>query len=124
MAEYDCGQCPGYCCSYPVIQVTKADVKRLAKHFGISEGEAEKRFTKDDHGHKQILRRKSDEIYGRICKLFDTAQRNCSVYAARPGICRQFPGEGRCGYYDFLSFERETQEDPEHIALTDSGAWR
>ena len=28
------------------------------------------------------------------------------------------PG-GRCGYYDFLSFERRAQEDPEYVATTD-----
>ena len=31
--------------------------------------------------------------------------------------CRTYPG-GRCGYYDFLAFERRTQEDPEYISTT------
>ena len=31
---------------------------------------------------------------------------------------RSFPGGGRCGYYDFLSFERRAQDDPEFVALT------
>ena len=30
------------------------------------------------------------------------------------------PGDGRCGYYDFLAFERRTQDDPEFIATTDN----
>ena len=34
--KYDCSKCPGYCCSYPVIQVTKRDAMRIAKHFGLS----------------------------------------------------------------------------------------
>ena len=33
-------------------------------------------------------------------------------------MCRSFPGGGRCGYYDFLSFERRAQEDDEFVALT------
>ena len=41
MAAYDCLKCPGYCCSYPVIALTKRDVERLAKHLGISAAEAE-----------------------------------------------------------------------------------
>ncbi|MEL6299867.1 MAG: YkgJ family cysteine cluster protein [Pseudomonadota bacterium] len=121
---YDCNKCPGYCCSYPVITVTKRDVKRLAKHFDLTPEKAEKKFTKADHGYKRIMKRKKDEIYGRICKYFDTEKRNCSIYEARPETCREFPGEGHCGYYDFLQFERETQEDPEHVALTNSGEFR
>ena len=27
---YNCSKCPGYCCSYPVIPLTKKDVQRLA----------------------------------------------------------------------------------------------
>ncbi|MEM9028877.1 MAG: YkgJ family cysteine cluster protein [Pseudomonadota bacterium] len=124
MAAYDCAKCPGYCCSYPVIAVTKRDVTRLAKHFGLTFSAAETRFTKSDHGYKRILRRKRDPHFGGICTFFDRTARNCSVYAARPAVCRSFPGQGRCGYYDFLSFERETQNDPDHIALTNSGSWR
>ena len=41
-----------------------------------------------------------------------------TVYEARPAICRDFPGGRRCGYYDFLKFERHHQDDPDFIALT------
>ncbi len=117
--QYNCLNCPGYCCSYPVISVTKYDVARLAKHFGISWEEAEKRFTKSEHGYKRILRKKKDEHYGTICRFFDQEERRCSIYKARPHVCRAFPGGGRCGYYDFLMFERRAQDDPEFVALTD-----
>ena len=121
---YDCNKCPGYCCSYPVITVSKKDVKRLAKHFDMTTEEAEKKFTRSDHGYKRIMKRKKDHVYGRICRFFDTEARNCTIYKARPETCREFPGEGNCGYYDFLQFERETQDDPEHVALTNSGEFR
>jgi Fe-S-cluster containining protein len=117
--QYNCLNCPGYCCSYPVIIVTKYDVGRLARHFGISFEEAEARFTKSQHGYKRILRKKKDEHYGTICRFFDQENRRCGVYEARPHVCRSFPGGGRCGYYDFLMFERRAQEDPEFVALTD-----
>ena len=42
--KYDCSKCPGYCCSYPRISVTKKDVRRLAKHFGITEADAWKKY--------------------------------------------------------------------------------
>lgn len=117
--QYNCAKCPGYCCSYPVITVTKYDCERLGKHFGIPAEEAEKRFTKSQHGYKRILRKKKDEHYGTICRFFDQEKRCCGIYPARPTVCRAFPGAGRCGYYDFLAFERRAQNDPEFVALTD-----
>lgn len=124
MAKYDCLKCPGYCCSYPVIEITERDVARLARHFGIAPLAAQAKFTKKAHGRERVLRRKDDPHFGRICRFFDTEARRCTVYEARPGICRQFPGESRCGYYDFLKFEREHQKDPEYVATTDSGMFR
>jgi Fe-S-cluster containining protein len=114
---YNCAKCPGYCCSYPLIQLTKRDVERLAKHFGLEFEEARKKFTKVEAGAKYAMRRKDDVHFGRICRFFDTEARRCTVYKARPEICRGYPG-GRCGYYDFLSAERNSQNDPDHIALT------
>jgi Fe-S-cluster containining protein len=118
-AQYNCAKCPGYCCSYPVIQVHRYDLERLAKHFGLTPEAAEARYTKSAHGYKRIMRRKKDEHFGMTCQFFDTKERRCTIYAARPAICRAFPGGGRCGYYDFLAFERRAQSDPEFVALTD-----
>ena len=115
---YDCLKCPGYCCSYPVIVVSKRDLARLAKHFGISPEDAQAKFTQAKHGHKRIMRRKKDERFGRICRFFDTQKRRCTVYTARPAVCRSFPGEGRCGYWDFLSFERRGQKDKDYVSTT------
>ena len=114
---YNCAKCPGYCCSYPLIQLTKRDVERLARHFDLTFDEARKKFTKVETGAKYAMRRKADTHFGRICRFFDTEKRCCTVYQARPAICRDYP-VGRCGYYDFLANERRTQEDPEHVALT------
>jgi Fe-S-cluster containining protein len=117
--RYNCLKCPGYCCSYPIITVTKRDLERLARWFGLAPDVAEARFTRSGYGHKRIMRRKADEHYGKICRFFDTEKRRCTVYAARPAVCREFPGPGRCGYYDFLSFERRAQGDPDFVASTD-----
>ncbi len=118
LQQYNCAKCPGYCCSYPLIPLDKRDVERLGKHFGLTFEEARNSFTKEAHGHKYAMRRKKDEHFGRICRFFDTEKRCCTVYLARPSVCRSFPGAGRCGYYDFLSFERRAQDDPEFVALT------
>ena len=124
MAAYDCLKCPGYCCSYPVIALKKKDVERLAKHFGLSVAKAEAKFTRSEHGYKRIMKRQKDEHFGKICQFFDTEARRCTVYEARPAICREFPAEKKCGYYDFLDFERRHQEDDAHVATTDSSAWK
>ena len=116
---YDCAKCPGYCCSYPLIEVGKRDIQRLAKHFAITYAQAETRYTRYAKTEKvRSLRQQEDEHFGRICKLFDTKKRQCTVYEARPGVCRDYPEGKRCGYYEFLEFEREHQDDPEFIATT------
>jgi hypothetical protein len=114
---YNCRNCPGYCCSYDHIESTAADIRRLAKHFGVDEETARERFTKPQDGDekRRILRHQADVHFGTVCRFFDTEQRRCSIYEARPSICRRFPGTARCGFYDFLMSERRSQEDPEYV---------
>src|SRR6266508_1397355 len=89
--SYDCTKCPAYCCTYDWILVTKRDIARLAKRFELSYEEAEKKFTKfiKSYGHR-VLRRHKDHV---------------------------FPEEERCGYYDFLTWERQHQDDESFIPL-------
>lgn len=117
--DYDCRKCPGYCCSYPLIEVGKRDIARLAKHFDLDYATAEERFTKYDAGEKvRGLRHQADKYFGKVCTFFDTRKRQCTVYEARPGTCRDYPHAKSCGYYTFLQFERDLQEDPKFIAMT------
>ena len=119
--SYNCDRCPAYCCTYPRIEVKKRDLKRLAKHFELSFDQAKKRFTKKGHDKGEIiLRHREDEHFATACMFLDPDSRNCTIYEARPKICRDFPGTRRCGYYDFLTFERRALEDPDHISVTDS----
>lgn len=116
---FNCSRCPAYCCSYPVIELGKRDLRRLAKHFALSLEAATKKFTKrDPNGKKRIMRHRDDEHFGSVCRFLDRETRRCTVYEARPQICRDFPGTRRCGYYDFLTFERRLLRDPEHVATT------
>ena len=115
---YDCLNCPGYCCSYPMIGLTKRDVQRLARHHGLEFEVARAKFTVEAHGRKYVMRRQKDKHFGKICRFFDTKERRCSIYMARPAVCRDYPNGKSCGYYDFLQFERVAQEDPEYVAVT------
>jgi Predicted Fe-S-cluster oxidoreductase len=116
MANYDCSKCPAYCCSYEAIVVTKRDLKRLAKHFDLDPEVALKRFTKVKDG-EQVLRHKKDKIFGSVCMFLDSTSRRCTIYDARPGVCHEYPDFPRCGYYDFLRWERTQQQDESFIPL-------
>lgn len=118
---YNCDKCPAYCCSYPRIIVNKTDIKRLAKHFGLAFEKAKKKFTKKGHEKGEIiLRHQKEEHFGTICQFIDLETRGCTVYHARPKICRDFPGTKRCGYYDFLKSERVALEEPDYISTTNN----
>lgn len=117
--QYSCKKCPAFCCTYSEIEITKRDIERLARHFDLSYAQAEERFTKVDPKKKiRMLRHKKDRYFDSACMMLDQKTRRCTVYEARPGVCRKFPDSSRCGYYDFLRFERTQQGDETLVALT------
>jgi Fe-S-cluster containining protein len=113
---YNCSKCPAYCCSYDRVEVTKRDLLRIARHFGISYKQAEQRYTKASPVGR-ILRQKHDHVFKRVCEFLDSETRQCGIYDARPAVCRNYPDTVRCSYYDFLASERRRQCDPEFIPL-------
>ena len=116
--RYDCARCPGYCCSYSRIAVSDSDIERLARHFGLDTEVARRRFTyryKTRELDEQLLRHKKDHIYASTCRFFDQDKRRCTVYEARPGVCRIYPEDKVCGYWQFLKFERSQQGDEKFI---------
>jgi uncharacterized protein len=116
--RYNCLKCPGYCCSHARIAVSDHDIERLARHFSISSRQARERFTyryRTAEVDEQILRHQKDHIYKSVCRFFDTDARRCTVYEARPNVCRRYPYGVRCGYYDFLQFERKHHDDPKFV---------
>ena len=113
---YDCAKCPAYCCSYERISVSKRDINRLAAHFGIDADTASRRFTKTVEGER-VLRHQQDKFFGSICMFLDTKTRRCTIYDARPGVCHEYPDQPRCGYYEFLKWERGHQEDDDFVPM-------
>ena len=115
--QFDCAKCPGFCCSiYEVVAVTDRDLARLAKHHGLGVKAAEKKFTRKS-GDDRVLRRKKDALLGSTCRFLDQDKRNCSIYEARPTVCRGYPGQSRCAYFDVVQFERNVQEDETVVPL-------
>jgi Fe-S-cluster containining protein len=116
--KYDCAKCPGYCCSYSRIAIKDFDIERLARHFGISKTAARLKFTyryQTKELDEQLLRHRKDHIYKSTCMFFDQKERRCTIYAARPSVCRLYPEDKTCGYFEFLKFERIQQGDEEFI---------
>ena len=106
---FDCNKCPAFCCSiYERVKVTKRDVTRLAKFFGVDYETAFRRYTKDFE-NERVLKRVPDHIFPKTCIFLDQHTRRCTVYTARPAPCREYPNRSRCAYYDLLQFERKQQ---------------
>jgi uncharacterized protein len=116
---YNCLKCPAYCCTYTDIEVTKRDIERLAKHFGVSVRVATAKFTKfESTGKVRVMRHKADEHFATACMMLDQKTRRCTIYHARPRVCHVFPDRPVCGYYEFLKFERNQQDDKDLVATT------
>ena len=116
---YSCAKCPAFCCTYTDIEVTRRDVARLARHFDVGYRVAEKRYTKmDSLGKIRVMRHREDKHFVTACAMLDQETRRCTIYHARPAICRKYPDSSRCGYYEFLKFERNQQGDDDHVATT------
>jgi len=111
---FNCSKCPAYCCSYDRIDVGRRDIQRLARHFNLSYEQAEKRYTRIACGDR-VLRHQKDHIFKSVCRFLDREARRCTIYEARPDVCRGYPYSSRCGYYDFLASERRRQCDEDFI---------
>ncbi len=108
---FNCSKCPAFCCSiYERVEVTKRDLNRLARHFGVTPEAARELYTRDWDGER-VLKRVDDVIFPQTCMFLDQKTRGCTIYHARPSVCRAFPGRSRCAYYDLLQFERRQQGD-------------
>ena len=121
--SFNCEKCPGFCCSYDVINVSEQDIARIADHLGISADEVIVRFTKYGayHGDSRrpvLMKHKHDRHFGTICTFFDQEKWRCKIYIARPDTCRAYPHGKTCGYFEFLTFERKLQRNEAHVAVT------
>lgn len=78
-----CGQCctgsPGY------VYLSNGDLERLSNHFGLTEEEFKKKYTRYVDGDYALL----DEASSYDCVFLK--DKKCTVYEARPVQCRTFP---------------------------------
>jgi len=114
--NFTCTAC-GTCCSGEpgAVWVNDDEIAELAAHLGTTPTDIEATYVRRLGSRRALLERFDGD-----CIFLDATSRRCTVYAARPATCRSYPGEGRCGYYDFLKFERRTQNNPEFVAQTNN----
>lgn len=92
-----CTFCPGYCC-YRLpgssLLINAEDINRMARHFGISDGEVRQLYMENRHTFKV----KAD---GSCILLSDTRMcKRCTIHEARPLQCREFPYDKPCPYLE------------------------
>ena len=56
-------------------------------------------------------------MFPETCMFLDQDKRGCTIYHARPNVCREYPDRVRCVYYDVLQFERRQQADDTVLPL-------
>lgn len=85
--RFQCTQCGNCCTGAPgFVWVTNDEIQALADELSISFEEFEKVYV------RQVgIRRSLREFPNGDCVFFDTEQRNCQVYNARPKQCRTWP---------------------------------
>ncbi len=82
----DCVKCPALCCRMAgYVRVSREDIRRLARHLGLTVPEFEARhiIEKTRKGEKRIKQ-------GFKTCQFLTEDRLCGVYEARPRDCRGY----------------------------------
>jgi uncharacterized protein len=81
----DCTVCAN-CCRHSVVTVTAAEIGVIAQRMGLTAAEVEQGYTEaDPDSHNNRLLRTTAQG----CVFLEGNQ--CSIYDARPGVCRSFP---------------------------------
>ncbi|MDD3618125.1 MAG: YkgJ family cysteine cluster protein [Desulfobulbaceae bacterium] len=92
-----CNYCPGYCCyrlEGSMLLLTAVDINRLARHFGISDGEVRNLYLENKYTFK--VREDGSCVF----LARDRMSRRCTIHEARPDQCRRFPYGKPCPYLE------------------------
>ena len=77
-AQVDCLSCAN-CCKTMTPTYTPADLKRIARHFGMTVEGVKKKWLKQERGGDRDWVNRSTP-----CQFLDTKSNKCSIYAIRP----------------------------------------
>ena len=86
--RFKCSQCGDCCTGAPgYVWVNQAEIEAIAAEIGEANVEA----FEDEYVRKIGIRRSLREFPNGDCVFFDTENRKCTVYHARPRQCRTWP---------------------------------
>lgn len=86
--RFKCTQCGDCCTGAPgYVWVNKAEIEAIAAVVGEADVDA----FEDEYVRKVGIRRSLREFPNGDCVFFDTEERKCTVYSARPRQCRTWP---------------------------------
>lgn len=92
-----CNFCPAYCC-YRLpgssLLLDAEDINRIARHFNLSDGEVRRRFIENRNTFK------TREDGSCVLLANDRLCKRCTIHAARPRQCREFPYDKPCPYLE------------------------
>jgi len=83
--KLDCLTCPSFCCFMGFVEVSTKEVKRLAKFLGITEEQFERRHLRGHSPAGEMLIKEGLQV----CQFLGE-DRKCTVYEARPQVCRSY----------------------------------
>lgn len=81
-SKIDCLQC-GNCCKGYSPRFKTPDIKRIAKHLKMKEGDLINRYLKVDEDGDYVMQNQPCSFLG--------ADNYCSIYEVRPSDCERFP---------------------------------
>ena len=85
--DFKCVRC-GLCCQVAdPIDIYPKDIRRLSSHFNISVEETVKEYTIPHPTEPDLRAFKASAP----CRFYDEAKKGCSIYQARPMVCRCSP---------------------------------
>ena len=92
-----CNFCPGYCCyrlKGSTLYLDNDDINRIARYFGVTDGEVRKRYI---HA-KNTFKTRSDGSC--VFLSNDKLHARCTIHECRPRQCRDFPYDAPCPYLE------------------------
>lgn len=84
-AGIDCTKCAN-CCRYSIVSLRAAEVARIAAHLGLDEAAVVQRFTAPD-----VESPRARTLLSTPDGCIFLKDNRCSIYPARPEVCRSFP---------------------------------
>lgn len=100
--EIDCLSCSN-CCRKMTPTFTENDIRRIARHLGMSTDMFRERWLYLDRNGDWMNRMQP-------CQFLDTATNMCNIYEVRPADCSGFPHLTRRKMTDYMAWHRQNIE--------------